>query len=426
VSLIFALGVITWQQRALVEADRALDGFQRERTEWPRLVVAPFENLSSEPRLDRLAVSMTEELMIALGQRDLLVVATRTSWYGHGGDAGGATAIAAGGYVFTGSVRGGPELARVTVRLIEAEGGVQIWSAAYDESYGSEAFAELPARVARDMALVAAPYGPLYDAELARTHRVQEVPALRECFARYYDYRRHIGAAAHREALRCFRSVAERKPQSVHARAGLAMLYLDEYGFRFTRDPAQSLAAARVATAEALAIDRDNYRANLALMWLQFFDGDPELRETTERTLALRPDRAEVLANAGALLVIAGDSAAGLPLLDRANARASRPPRNYQLAMAIAHLRAGRTEEALSAAQAIDTPDWIAPHLIAAAAAGLGGHHDVARAAAQRILELDPGFEAEVKNDLNRWRYDRAYRERLIDGLRAAGLRIAE
>jgi TolB-like protein len=389
-------------------------------------VVAPFENLTSDPRLDRLAASMTEELMIALAQRDLVVVATQTSWYGRGGDASGVTAIAAGGYVLTGSVRGGPEQARVAVRLIEAEGGLQIWSAAYDEPYGSEAIAELPTRVARDMALIAAPYGPLYDAELARTRRVQEVPGLRDCFARYYDYRRHIGAASHGEALRCFRSVVERRPQSVHARAGLAMLYLDEYGFRFTRDPAQSLAAARVATAEALAIDRENYRANLALMWLQFFDGDPRFRETIERTLALRPDGGEVLANAGALLVIAGDSAAGLALVDRANARTKRQPRNCQLAIAIAHLRAGRAEEALLAAQAVDTPDWIAPHMIAAAAAGLSGHHDVAHAAAQRILEIDPGFEAEVRNDLNRWRYDGAYRERLIDGLRAAGLRIAD
>lgn len=424
--LLAALGVIAWQQRAFVEADQALDVFERGGTEWPRLVVMPFENLSNEPRLDRLAASVTEELLVALAQRDLVVVATQTSWYRGGGGANRVTATETGGYVLTGSVRGGPEHARVTVRLIEAEGGRQLWTAGYDESLGNAALAELQARVARDVSLAAAPYGLIYDAELARAQRRQDAPGLGDCFARYYEYRRHIGVAAHREALRCFRSAAERKPQSVHARAGLAMLYVDEFAFRFTHDPAQSLAAARVATAEALAIDRDNYRANLALMWLGFFDGDPQLRQTIERTLALRPDSAEVLANAGAVLVIAGDTAAGLPLLERANARAKRPTRNYQLANAIAHLRAGRSEEALLAAQAIDTPDWISPHVIAAAAGGLSGHYDVARAAAQRILELDPAFETEVLGDIERWHFDREYAGQLLTGLRAAGLEIVD
>jgi hypothetical protein len=328
--------------------------------------------------------------------------------------------------VLTGSVRDDPGQPRVTVRLIEADSGMQIWTAAYDEPHGIEANADLPARVASDAAVVAAPYGPIFDRELASARRMQQPPGLRDCFAKFYDYRRYISGAGHQEALRCFLSLVEREPQSADARAGLAMLYLDEFAFRFTRDPAQSLAAARAATAEALNIDRDNFRANLALMWLQYFDGDPEFRQSMEHTLALRPESVAVLGNAGALLVIAGDSAAGLPLLERANARAKMPPRNCQLGTAIAYLRAGHPEEALFAAQAIDAPDWIVPQAIVAAAAGLSGRHDVARAAAQRIRELDPRFEAEARDDLDRWRYDRAYQERFVAGLKAAGLRIAD
>jgi TolB-like protein len=425
VALVTALGVIGWQQRALREAERGLDVLgELQRTEWPRIVVVPFENLSDDPHLGRFAASMTEEVMIVLDQLDLFVVATQTSWYGPDSGASALSAVASGGYVLTGSVRGGSEQARITVRLIEAESGMQIWSAAYDEPRALEALPHLQELVAREVAAAAAPYGPIFEAELVRARRSQHTPELRDCLVKYYDYRRAMAAAAYNDTLLCFQSVSKRKPGVAHVWAGIAMLYLDEFSFRVTRDTEAASALAREATAKALALDADNFLANLALTRVQFFDRDPEFRSSLERTVRLRPDSVEALAEGGILLVVSGDSAAGLPLIERARALSKRPPGIYNIGYVITYLREGRCDDALAAALELDAPNWIVTHEMIAAAAGLCGRADLASAATARLRELDPDFESQVLYRFERWHFDGALSNQLLEGLRAAGLRI--
>jgi TolB-like protein len=426
-ALVIALGVIGWQQRALLEAERALDVLgEAQHTEWPRIVVVPFENLSDEPRLGRLAASMTEEVMVVLDQLDLFVVATQTSWYGPANGSNDLSAVATGGYVLTGSVRGGSEQARITVRIIEAESGTQLWSAAYDEPHAVEALPHLQELVARDVAAAAAPYGPIFEAELARVHRSEHTPVPRDCLVKYYDYRRRIDPATYKDVLLCFESVDARQPRVANVWAGLAMLHLDGFGFNLARDGAASLAAAREATTNALALEPDNFLANLALTRLQYFDGDAFFRHTLDRTLALRPDNAEALALGGILLVVSDDSAAGLSLVERARALSRTPEGVFNVAHAINYLREGNYAAALTAAQGTDLPRWMVTQELIAAAAGLCGRDDVAHEALARLLEIDPAFESQVLQHLARWHLDPVLEDRLVAGLRAAGLRIEE
>jgi len=426
VAFVTALGVIGWQQRALLEAERALDEpGELQRNEWPRIVVVPFENLSDEPRLGLLAAGMTEEVMVALGRRDVFVVASQASWYG--ADTGAsALSSATGGYVLTGSIRGGSEQARITVRLIEAESGTQIWSAGYDEPRAVYALSHFQEIVARDVAAVAMPYGPVFEAELARVRRSEHTPELRDCLVKYYDYRRRIDSATHEDVLLCFENVGARQPRGSDVWAGLAMLHLDDYGFNLARDGPASLAAARNATTNALALEPDNFLANLALMRLHYFDGDASFRHTLDRTLALRPDSVEALALGGILLVISNDSAGGLPLAERARALSRTPDGVFNLAYAINYLREGNYAAALTAALEIDLPRWIVTQEFIASTAALCGRDDLAREALARALELDPAFESQVLQHLARWHLDPVLEERLVAGLRAAGLRIEE
>ena len=129
-------------------------------------------------------------------------------------------------------------------------------------------------------------------------------PKLRDCLATYHEYRRRITPAGYEETLECLR---ERQRAATRRRAvwsGLAMLYVDEYAAGFGRAGDEALESARHATAKALAIDGDDFLANLALTRVQFFDGDPAFRQSIDRTLALRPNSAQALAQGGFLLVI--------------------------------------------------------------------------------------------------------------------------
>jgi adenylate cyclase len=423
--LVSASGVIVWQQTELQTSSRAPEaGGVGQQTDWPRIVVVPFENLGADDALDPIAASMTEEIMLRLDQLDLFVVASQASWYGSSGAPSLATA--AGGYLLTGSVRGSATAPRITVRLIEAGSGTQLWTAAYDQPLGPDHRPTLQEQVARDVAAAAAPYGPIFEAELARARRSVQEPQLRDCLASYHEYRRRIVSQAHRDAVACFESVSVRQPDVARVWSGLAMLYVDEYASAFGRGGEQALEAARAATAKALELDREDFFANMAFTRLQFFDGDARFRQSIERTLALRPNSVQALAQSGFLLAISGSSAHGLPLIQRARELAKTPPALCHLAYAVTYLREGRFAEALAAAERVDARNWVLAQAVVAAAAAQSGRQEVASEAARRLRELYPQFEAEALANFARWHFDAAFYEVLVSGLEAAGLELRD
>ncbi len=427
VLLVLAGGVIAWQVVQLRAATRALDlvGEQPQLTELPRIVVVPFENLSADPTLDVLAASMTEEIMLRLDELDLFVVASQASWYGATHEKR-LDSTAAGSYLLTGSIRGNAAEARIAVRLIETGTGTQLWTTAYDEPLALEQLPELQEQVARDVTTVAAPYGPIFEAELARARRSAHSPKLRDCLATYYDYRRAKDRRVLKDALGCFQVVTARQPDVAQAWSGLAMLYIDDYAAMFGRGGEEELESARTAAAKALALDRDDFLGNLAMTRVKYFDGDPAFRSAIHRTLELRPSSEQALAEGGFLLTLSGDAASGLALGERARTLAKSPPPLSSLARALARLREQQFGEALALASSFDARNWVVAQMVIAAAAAHAGRDEMAATAARRIRELYPHFEAEALANFERWRFEPVTRDLLVSGLRAAGLELDE
>jgi adenylate cyclase len=425
VSLIAALGVIVWQQAALRDSQRELASLEQPQTvEWPRIVVVPFENLSADDTLDAFAASMTEEIMLRLDELDLFVIASRAGWYG-ASEQSNEEAAAAGGYVLTGSVRGTRSQARIAARLIEAATGAQLWTAAYDEPLAADRVPALEERIAHDVVAIAAPYGPIFEAELARARRSLHSPKLSDCLATYHEYRRRVTPANYTATRQCYRSVSARQPGVAAVWSGLAMLYVDEYASSFGRTGDEALQEARQATEKALAIDGNDLLANLALTRVQFFDGDPKFRQSIDRNIALRPDGAQAYAQGGFLLVITGDSAHGLVLAEQSRRLTKAPIGFYHLTYAASYLGEGRYTEALSSAVAVDGDNWVFAQAVLAAAAAHSGRLDIAHNAAARIRDLYPQFEDDALENFERWHFDAAFYEALVSGLRAAGLTLS-
>lgn len=422
--LVCAVGIIAWQHFSLREAEHALAAVnQPQRTEWPRIVVVPFENLSADAALDAFAASMTEEIMQRLDRLDLFVVASQASWYGPS-ETVNLDGDAAGGYVLTGSVRGTGTNARIAARLIEAETGAQLWTSAYDAPITRDQLPELQERIAHDVVAVTAPYGPIFEAELARARRSEHAPKLSDCNATYHEYRRRVTPAGYSETLACLRAVSARQPDFAPVWSSLAMLYVDEYASSFGRTGDEALRSARKATTRALALNGDDFLANLALTRVQFFNGDPAFRASIDRTIALRPNSAQAFAQGGFLLVITGDSARGLTLTEQSRGLTRTPLGFYHLTYAASHLRDGRFNDALTSALAVDGQDWVFAQAVLAAAAAHSGRLDIARSAARRIRELYPDFEVEALENFEHWHFDAAFYDALVAGLRAAGLTL--
>lgn len=423
VLLVSAVGALVFQ-RELPVAEPA-SSLPPEREHVTKLVVLPFENLSGTEEVARFAAGVTEEVMIRLDELDLFVIATQAGWYRPGSALHGLLGHEHT-YLLTGSVRRHSDGTRITVRIIAAETGVQIWSAAYDDQAGIEHEAALQANVALDVAAAAAPFGPVFAAELELVRRESHTLELPDCQTRYRAFRRATDPALFRDAAACFRSLVERRPDLGHAWAGVAMVALDEHLF-YSGDVGERdkpLAQAWAAARKALELDNNNVLALSALARAQFYSDDPHFVATAERALALDPTSVDVTGFFGLLLTARGDVARGLELIERAQTLSPRPRPAFNLALAYAALRNGEPCEAQAAAESMEAPNWFITYVMLSASAALCGNDDAAATARRRLLALWPEFEREGLTAVEHWRFDPALHGALLKGLRKAGLKL--
>jgi adenylate cyclase len=398
-----------------------------ERAHMTKIVVVPFENLSGTPDLDLLAAGLTEEIMVRLHDVDLFVIATQAAWNGPSSALDGVLGHEHT-YVLTGSVREHSGGARITSRIIVAESGMQLWSAAYDEPHRAAQQPALQAKVARDAAAAAAPFGPVFAAELELVRREAHVLELPDCQTRYRAFRRATDPALFPAAVACFESLVERRPELAHAWAGLAMLAIDEHLFYSgdTNAFARPLARASEAVRYALALDSEDIVANAALARAQYYSGDPAFVATAEKALALEPTHVDATAMFGIMLTASGDDEYGLELVARAQTLSPSPRPAFNVAYAYVALRAGEPCKAQEAAERMEAPNWFVTHVLLGASAALCGDAEAAAAARRRLLALWPDFEAEGLTAVRYWRFDPALEDAVLRGLRQAGLDLKQ
>jgi adenylate cyclase len=419
VVLLGGLAVVLLQQLELsrLATDPARAAQERVRVPGKQpILVLPFEDLGGEPGVGALAATLREELLLLLDDPELFVVATQT-----GADAGGnVTGGEVDGYVLSGSVRATGGGIRVTARLVAPGTGRQIWSDAYDEPQASLDDPAEQRALARRIAAVAEPYGPIFASEIGR---VSALPAaeltVSDCVLKYYEFRRLFDRAGYVDAVACFQAATQREPSSAEAWAVLAILEVEStlHGHAGVTDAG---ADAREAARRAMDIDGNNLHANLALIATQFYDG-ADFRPVAERLLRSWPDNGEAHAYIGFMYVASGDTARGRSLVERAIASTQRSPSGYHATLALAALQEGNVDEALASALRIDSPDWPVGHIVVAAAAALAGRADLAARARARAIALAPGLPGELPDLVRRWRLEPMLAAMLQRGFEDAG-----
>ena len=393
----------------------------------PRVLVSPFDNLTDDQSLDYFAQGVTEEIMLRLNALSVAVIAGRPSRHARAGVPGNDEEPAP--YILTGSVRRTGDRVRIVTRLVHAASGAQLWTSAYDESLSVKTLIAIQEKIARQVAdTIAVPYGPIFQQELARaTSKPPEQLETYDCVLKYYAYRRTTELGAHRDALACFERAVQREPKFADAWAGLALLYLDEYGFGYNPQPSptRALDRAREAARTALDIDGDDLLGNLALARVRFFSGDFDgFERSATRLLALGPNDQQTIGLLGALWAIAGRVDRGLPLIERAS-RSPQPLPAAYVGRAVIDLRNGRPQDALEWALKVDSPNWYIAPMLVAASAGLAGRQDIAQRAVDRLLILYPGFPEHAREEISKWQPDPSLLAALLRGLTDAGLSVA-
>jgi TolB-like protein len=101
------------------------------------IAVLPFTNLSAEKESEYFSDGLAEEILNALSQVAELSVAARSSSFSFKGKATDAGAIARRlhvAHLLEGSVRRSGDRVRITVQLVDAGNGFQLWSERYDRN----------------------------------------------------------------------------------------------------------------------------------------------------------------------------------------------------------------------------------------------------------------------------------------------------
>ena len=147
----------------------------------PSIVVLPFDNMSAEAGQDYLADGIVEAITAALSCIRSFFVIARSSAFTYKGRATNARDIGKElgvAYLLEGSVQKAGNRLRITVQLIETEGGAHVWSSRYDGTI--DEFFDLEDRITQQVAGALQPSIRIAEIERSRRKRPQDLGS--------YDY----------------------------------------------------------------------------------------------------------------------------------------------------------------------------------------------------------------------------------------------
>jgi serine/threonine protein kinase/tetratricopeptide (TPR) repeat protein len=398
----------------------------REEGFW--VAVLPFKHRGQDSAVEALAEGLTDDIVTGLSRFSYLRVIARSSTSHYSGESLDVRSVGqelGARYVMEGSLRQvGPTL-RVTVQLVEATSGSNLWAETYDRPFHPESvFALQDELVPRIVCTVADAVLPHSMSEALR-HGTADTLTPYEAMLRGYGYYERVGPAEHAEV----RTLLERAVQQAPGHAGcwalLACLYVDEYRFGFNRghDPlGRALAAARRAVEAAPS----NHLAHLGLAMALFFSRDlAAFRTAAERTVSLNPMAGGPVVLMGILTGLSGDWARGRALWERGI-----PLNPYHqgwvwMGPFFDAYRQGDYKGALDAALRVNIPNDFFSQAALLASYGQLGDRDAARHALRQLLTVMPDIGAVAREQLGSWICEPELLEHVLDGLRKAGLDVA-
>ena len=255
----------------------------------PSIAVLPFKNLSADADSEFFGDGLAEEILNALSQMDGLKVAARASSFSFKGQSTGVAEIAERLRVATvldGSVRRFGQRIRVTVQLVDAGSGFQLWSERYDREMAD--IFDVQEEIAR--AIAGKLKVTLVDGASSRvikqgTANVDAWELYQRGRALLFKRGKHT-----QQGMECLKRAVELDPRFAAAWAGLADAYTVR-GFWSVAPPGEVMPKALTAARRAVALDPGLAEAQCALAAaLLFWERDYEAAGAAfRRGLELNP-----------------------------------------------------------------------------------------------------------------------------------------
>ena len=277
---------------SMAEVHQALErgtGQAPSATSGPSIAVLPFTNLSADPDSEFFGDGLAEEILNALAQIDGLRVAARSSSFSFKGQQIDVGEIAAKLHVATvldGSVRRAGSRVRVTLQLIDAKSGFQLWSERYDRDMADifDVQDEIARAVAGKLKVTLAG-GASQRLAKQLTTNVEAYELYLRGRALITKRGKHVGPG-----MECLKRAVELDPAFAVAWAGLADAYTVQ-GYWAVSPPGEVMPKALTAARRAVALDPQLGEGHCALgaalmLWEHDYEG---AKRAFQRGLELNP-----------------------------------------------------------------------------------------------------------------------------------------
>jgi len=363
----------------------------------PSIVVLPFDNMSAEPGQDYIADGIVEAITAALSRIRSFFVIARSSAFTYKGrsksarDIGRELGVA---YMLEGSAQKAGSRLRITVQLIETEGGAHVWSSRYDGSV-DEIF-DLQDRITEQVAGALQPSIRIAEIEKSRRKRPQDLGS--------YDYTMramaHVWALEKEESVKALelldRALAI-DPNYPLALSLAGWCHAQRSVYNWADDIPDSQAKARALAERAAELSGDDPIILAVLGAVHtFLRNHGTARVLLERALALDPNAAWAWSRLGWVENYADQPKKAIENFERALRLSPLDPMNFNNYVGIgsAHEVAQEYGEAVTfyrrALQERPNAHWI--HRNIASSLSAAGRMDEAKQAFDEMMRHYPGL----------------------------------
>ena len=391
----------------------------------PSVAVLPFDNLTGDAAQDYLVDGMVEEITAALSRVKPLFVIARNSAFTYKGRSVRIDQIGRElgvRYVVEGSVRkAGPRL-RVTAQLIEAETDRHVWADRFDGAV--EDVFDLYDQITERLVGAMHPSIQLAEIERARRKRPESLDA--------YDYvmqaMPHVWALQHADnakAMTLLKAAIERDPNYPMALALMAWCHAQQVTYMWSSDFRASIETALQLAQQAADFSADDPLVLTVLSITQTFAHRYDIAASLlERALALDPNLPLAWNRSGWVHAYEARSDIAIRHFEKAVRLSPHDPMNFNchFGIGLAHFAAARYDDAIAWIQRglAERPSAVWVYRSYAAALAHAGRLDEARAAVATLRGAYPGITIAMARATSPTSVE--IRERILDGLREAGL----
>ena len=419
VVLVIALigGAWTWRTTTAV-APAAVADMKFPLPDRPSVAVLPFENQAENEDRNSLADALTEDLISSLAQISGLFVISRSSSFAYKNKAASIKKVAEDlgvRYVVEGGVRQSEDQVRVTIRLMDALTGHQVWADRFDRSLDSmfELQDELTRTIATELAV------PLsWDRGQRQTKSVEAHLLWRTA----HRDTLLISEGALQHARRLAIRALQLDPHYVRAKALLAFTKTQMAFFRYSAEPQQRFQEALKLATEAVEQAPHDWYAQTALAQsLMNLGKFGEAAEAFEYAASLDPSNARVLAFSALPRIFNGEPEAAIVNLELSTRMNPFHTWHQPQFMGMALYLQGKYEEAqVQLEQSWErNPKFIGNWLWRAATYGQLGKHAEAEQVVSEILAAKPKFK--ISTSFIKFGHE-VPKKQFEEGLRLAGI----